>query len=498
MRGLIQFLYSIIVLAYSIYSFFILDLNNTQIYMLDYLLIANLLLVSLVIIFSVMHGIKEHFTLFAFTCSFAVFNLGAYLFNMGSADYGIHVFHQINYISNYNVARTLIITYVTVLTYFIFYMIPYYKNKKCKITSTKNINSSVMTSTIKVNINKIRFITRVIMNFGMLFAFIKLANEILFVFRNGYNAYYLTLSYNNPIVDLFDGLYTIGFFGFLATMPSKKEIKRPVFIFVVYSFATLFMGKRGVMITGILTVIWYFMKWDTSKLFNKKIITQKRMIYLTFLAVVLLGFMYQFQSIRVNSWNRSSADLGVFSSFFGIIESLGFSGKTLSLAFQYEKELHMFNSFNILFNPIIRYISNNSVVRVFGGGYSTLQSLDALYKVGAFSGMLTYVTNPVAFFNGGGVGSNYLGELYVSYGIVSVLLFNMVLGYILYRMDNIATSKWQVRFIMIYAFNIFMFLPRSQAFEIIPNLVLPIIISSFIMYIGLDGAVSKKLKDDIS
>lgn len=490
MTRIIQTLSLIIVTTYSIFSFFQLDLKNIDIYMIDSLLISNILLSVYIILYSLSKGIKKHFALFGFVVSFSIFNFGTYLFNMGNDAYSVHVFHAVNYISYYNVARSLLLTYVALITFFGVYIIVNRFNKKYKIVFKKSkykINDSVYENSA---ICKIKSLSKKLMIFGSIFAFIKLGNEIIFVLKNGYNAYYLSSSYNIPFIDMFDGFYLIGFWGFLSTMPSKKEFKKPVFIFLIYSFSTLLMGKRGIFITNILTLIWFLMKWDLLDKYRKVIFTKTRMLTLLIVSFFILAMMYQVNEIR-SGYAISYDGNSVLEKALDTVESLGGTGKTLALALEYENALEIFDSENVLFNPIIRYIKNNAVIRIMGGGYTTIQNVEILNEVGTFSGMLTYLSNPIAFKNGGGVGSNYLAELYISYGWLSLILYNIMVGYFLYKIDNINLIRWENRFLFIFIFNAFMFLPRSQAFEFVPQLVLPILVSSIILFSSKNFNISK-------
>ena len=79
-----------------------------------------------------------------------------------------------------------------------------------------------------------------------IFKAITIVSAIAFTTRFGYSNYYTEYSFNGPSFILkLSNMSTTCFFVYLATMPTKKEIKAPLLLYLILSGLTLFVGYRN-------------------------------------------------------------------------------------------------------------------------------------------------------------------------------------------------------------------------------------------------------------
>ena len=77
------------------------------------------------------------------------------------------------------------------------------------------------------------------------FTLLTVLDVVRFVFKNGYYAYYTSYVSGLPYVLIKAGdIAPISLWVFLATMPSKKSVKLPVALYVIYLIVSLGTGRR--------------------------------------------------------------------------------------------------------------------------------------------------------------------------------------------------------------------------------------------------------------
>lgn len=476
------------VLLLIVFFFLRLSIKNTvyesDLQRLVYLIIV---LIFLILLFCFLFGnMKKRFTLGAFTISFTVLIMGSYISNITNSDFwGKFVFQTVSYFSLENEANGLMYIFLSLFSVFLAYQ----QKLKFRI---KLGNHSINTFKDKdtLDIEKVRYWTKVFMWIGAIATFIKTGSKIYFVMINGYLSTYLASNvfFNNPIIDLFDKFFVLGVFGYLATFPSYKNIKMPIALLMLYGCLSLGTGVRGEFVVYTLFVIWYLMKRDEIIISEKIIITRFKVFVLGVLGTVLIAILYNYGYYRRGLDSDSNS---LITSVLSFINAQGGSGRIVALALENKnKMLEVMSPALMVFWPINRFLKNNAITRIFTGGVLG-QSLEALRDSPTFSAVLTYITNPQAYLNGGGLGTCYIAELATSCGLVGVIAFNLILGKILKSLDNVDLGNWKKTVFLFNVFRIFIYIPRDSVLGIIPESVFLVL---FIVLIGVLGRKTKGLR----
>jgi oligosaccharide repeat unit polymerase len=455
-------------ICYSVLTFSALDIWMVSEGMLIRLVLSCLFLGLSIIFGCFAYGLKRRFTLFAYTLSFIVFNLGYYIVNLYSNGFGVFVYGYTSHISYQSEAIGFFVIYCGMTAYFVSYMV---SNFSVKTKSLQNANLHKQGSN-SVRFNYAQRFVKWTMYISSIFAFTKMFLAIIQVQRFGYSSLYTNISgYSLPILDLFDSFFVISFFCYLAIMPSPKNLRTPVLIFITYSALTLLYGKRGVFLIGVLTVVWYFMKRDDMKIDIKEFVSKGRLMILGICGVALAYFMLVFSQIRLGFGGSSDNVVesnGLLYGLVKIIEQLGLSGRIVPLSVEYANAFDISGKQLFLFYPVLNYIQNNVLSRTLDLGYDSMATVEYLMRSYNFGGWITYIVRPESFLNGGGIGTNYLAEAYIAFGFAGVTIVNIILGFLLARMDNVRYWEWRFNALFLNVFSLLVFMPRSSALGIIP------------------------------
>ena len=450
-------------------SFF---LENVSIDILDLLVLTAVYMCVISVFLAVKNGYKNNLSFIIFVFSFFTLCVGSYALNIHNSNYyGKLVFHSTCSISYANEAKGLICMVISLFFIGIGYFFRIKNNTINIIEETPHINHIVV-------------ISKGIMIFGMIFAAIKMGSNIfrfvVFGYRSTYTGVTILSGAFATIVDIFDGLYLIGFISYLATLPDIKRARLHIAFYILYSCSFLLIGSRGGFVTYILFLLWYFGKIDNLK-DGKKILTKSRIFIILIVSFFLIAFLYNYQYIRNGISVKSTSVLDSFRSFF---ESQGLSGRLTALGLEYENEVKRYVSpFMIFFSPIILYVKRNAVFRIIFGSYAG-QSLENLQRYPNFSWAITYATNPSSFLSGGGLGSNYIAETVLSGGVLLLVIYSVVVGVILSCIDGVKIGNWKSNYLLMTIFYYIIYIPRATALGVIPALVLPVIVMYIIKWLA--------------
>lgn len=446
---------------------------------LNILVIANIIAAICLVSNSLLgDGIKSRFTYFSFSIAFITLILGRYIVNVGNEEFwGKHIFNTISRISYLNEARALTIILLAQLVIMFSYSFRY-----------RLSFGSVFHYRQRLNENALRYWSKLSMYIGAVIAFAMLGAKIIYVLRYGYLSLYLVqgnVLFLNSFLDIFDKLYFFGFYGFLATFPSKKELRSPIILYIIYSFLSIMTGIRGIIVLNFLFILWYLAKRDEHFKEEKDIITKNRMILISLIGVIAVTMLYDYGFARVGANSQESTFLGKILAFIG---AQGGSGRLVALGLENRDAILSYISpLRILFAPAINFLMNNSLVRSFTGGHIG-QGYSALESNPDFGAVITFVTNKTAYLAGGGLGSSFIAELAVSFGIIGVLIGCIFIGRLIRYIDSNSLDSWGKNVFMLNLFSLVTYLPRQPMFQMIPGSV------SVLLYIILMMILCRRKK----
>ncbi len=212
----------------------------------------------------------------------------------------------------------------------------------------------------------------------------------------------------NQILLAFVYLYDISFFFICATEKSVKKFERISYIYLVLSLIPLLQGDRAEAVCAILFFIFF-----RYRVFGKKAKFGRLFIFGSVFIVILAVVGVARQGGRFDFTHLIS---GVQSFFLSSADSLN------RAAYYYQNRAVMdYNTYPYIFDPLIRVVMVILQPGVFSGGQS---DLSLKYRM-SFSHHITYAVNPENYYNGGGLGGNFIAEM-SEFGFWGVVFFSVI------------------------------------------------------------------------
>ena len=409
-------------------------------------LIANSLLVLFNVTYS-LKSIKKRIPFLFFNISFFTFLIGKNLLEMFCGKKWYTSFPQ-------NIQmNTLCLLYVSLFSILI-------GNVICEATS-KEKNYGININQLNPQKNKsIRFIINKLYIFVMFFAFIVALEKAIFVQNNTYIDLYTTYTGNLP--SIFYKIASINSFIFcmyLATFPPKKNTYKIILSYLIYLCITLLIGARGAFVTGLFVIIIYLFIRQTHEPNNIWISKKMKFIsiILAFFLVVFLGWYNTYR-------NGINSDLNVMELFLQFFDDQGGSVNLISYAEMYENKLPETNT-NYTFSAFINLYKYGTIGKIINTkSYVDINNKMNMALYGNNLGAtLSYIVLQNQYLKGHGIGTQYIAELYVDFGYIGVILYNIFIGYILTKIVYFNYNNVYKFGLLLYALFGIMFIPRNFA-----------------------------------
>lgn len=426
------------------------------------------LLISIVAYFLFV-GFNKHFLIFAYFLCFAIFLMGQkvfrYIQNGGYDEFLTFEFLKLNKDQYFIFTQ---IMYFSLLTVFIGYRCGIavigkkYAFKNSVRQSEKGSESYLISCrTILSILLFICFICSIIMQIKI----IKAKSSV------SYTDSYLINVDVNPIIKIGNYLFVGIVFLYLGTRPSKRQALAALTLFmIVEGGMQLLIGRRALLAKAVLFIVWYLICYYK---FDRKKMPYKYFILLFILAILMILLFWLIERSRSNGKEEFDFFKAISSFFISTGGSDSVIANTIDKADQFPKQGIVY-----LLYPIKDAITDNVLVRKIleiSTGVSVptyAQGLDYVNTHDSFSHWISYLVNSDLYCKGYGMGSSYLAELFLAFGLFGVALGGIVLGIVIAKfslVDLRSPNLYKKAFVMFFIYNLFT-LPRSGAFETSTNL----------------------------
>lgn len=436
-------LYSILILAFvGVGLAYVFTGNYTLALPLTTITFAMLML-------HVSRDIYNNIFIFCFLICFFVFLLGGQILDRIFDVYGYNFSDDIELHADF----VLLISLLGLsFGYFVLGRVKFKSNSKHLVDSTNNPQY----------ITTIRRISKYYFFATYLLWMLILADNVLFVMQNGYTAYYLSyFSRISATIREFGYMAPVAMFIFLATMPSKKEVKLPLIMYALYLLLSLGTGRRIYFMTGILIIFAYMMLRNKVNPGEGPWITKRQLIRLAIAVPFLLIGMYLFEYMRSEYFVGQSSD---YPPIFGFFVRQGTSINVIKYARLFADRLNSEAHYS-LYN-ITRFLQN-SLLNDFLGldlSFSIGRQSEMTAKAGTYlADFISYNANSRIYAIGMGYGSCYIEELFIDFGYIGVFIGNAVYGLILNKFLNVTSgnsSVWKIA-IGLFAIDAIFKAPRA-------------------------------------
>ena len=239
---------------------------------------------------------------------------------------------------------------------------------------------------------------------------------------------------------------------YLALKPSKRRL---VFALATYLLVEggfqLLQGRRALFACSLLFIIWYLIKYQ-----GIKTISIKNLIRISVIIVLMVIAFYVVEQRRDSSSTRISMQ---FLKRF--LVSTGGSDSVIANTV-FRRDQFPESGLTYLFDPLI----NNPIGNLLLGKRSVPQGMDYLQMHHSFSHWLSYMTESSLYLSGHGMGSCYLAEVFLAFGMIGVVLVSVFVGWFLNKLNRIEFNNSIFRTATVFFFVKRLFtLPRDGLFS---------------------------------
>lgn len=245
---------------------------------------------------------------------------------------------------------------------------------------------------------------------------------------------------------------------YLALKPTKGQL-----YFILGSFILiegglqLFQGRRALFASTMLFCTWYLFKY-----YNVQHIKTKYLIRVGSIIVAMVVLFYVVEQSRSSSSTKLSLNL-----IRRFLISTGGSDSVLANTI-YRADDFPASGIAYLLDPLI----NNPIGNLLLGKGSSAQGMVYLQQHNSFSHWISYMTESSLYLSGHGMGSCYLAEVYLAFGIVGVLFISVLIGWVIEKLNRMSFNSNFFRSALIFFIvrNLFT-LPRAGLLSWMSNLV---------------------------
>lgn len=259
----------------------------------------------------------------------------------------------------------------------------------------------------------------------------------IFVSTFGYLSYYTDYSEllaGNPLLYTISKLELImpaALCIFMATLPSKKEIKWLLIYYVAYLLLTLGGGQRSTFVLGLL-LIFIFAAYMQGIRPEENWFKQRYMGYCCLLLPLLaiMGSLY-------NMWRfgEDLQDINPFASFFDFFYDQGVTSYIIKRSYEMEADIPG----NCIY--ALEFLHSGVPARLLGIPVYHGNTIEHALYGNSFTHALGYTVMGNTYLAGKGTGSCYIAELFYDFGYTGIALGSALYGWIFAQVSKGAKNK---------------------------------------------------------
>ena len=303
----------------------------------------------------------------------------------------------------------------------------------------------------------IRNISKNMSIFLYVFSIIENIMRLVFIKHVGYTASYtMDFDYGLPF-----GLHNLAIVApvalmlFLATLPSKREVIFPLFLFLTSNLISSMAGNRFEIIACVLFLVVYGV-WR-SAIGEKSWITSKHLLYLVLLMPIVVSLLQSMVYWRDNI--ESDNNVG---PIIGFMYGTGGSSDVIGAVIQYG-DLATRDDVLYSFGGIWRSLNGNAVSRFLGVGKSyKVQTIEYANEAHSLGASITYYFHPRGYLSGYGLGSSYIAELYHDFSTIGVVVGNILIGLVIGLFGGLKKGRIIINYLCLFLVVLLLRLPRDS------------------------------------
>lgn len=292
--------------------------------------------------------------------------------------------------------------------------------------------------------------------------FYSLFRNILFVLHNGYLASYTE---QNPmqvpaLISRVASLFVPSFAVFLGTLPTRKQLYFPLFLYGVYMFSSILTGRRNIIVCELLMLLVYFLLRDNLRAKGRRYLTPRVVVPALLCGVGAAYLLQMFAYARIDA-----AETGSFGQvLLRFVDSQGASFRVVNETVEHMASFDPAVAYQYLLYPLELFFRNNAFTGTLFGLVpvpAETQTVGYVQSTHNFGHVLTYLVSPEKYLRGEGFGTSFIAEGYVAAGFLGVLLVGIMAGVALRFIASLLSHSWVGIALGLIALRGLVYIPRN-------------------------------------
>lgn len=246
-------------------------------------------------------------------------------------------------------------------------------------------------------------------------------------------------------------LFTSVLLIFLSIKPSRRKMFLAIAVYLILEGGLqLLQGRRALFAATLLFTVWYLIKYFDIKKFNAK-----TLILVGAVAIGMVALFIVVEQTRDGATN--SLSLGTLANF---LISTGGSDSVIANTIVRKQDFPQ-PGWKYLFDPLV----NNFVGNILSGKPSVPQGVQYLEQYNSFAHWISYLSEESLYLSGHGMGTSFLAEAYLAFGMVGVFLCTTVVGWIINKINCLRLGENPIGCsILLFLARQLFTLPRGSVF----------------------------------
>lgn len=318
--------------------------------------------------------------------------------------------------------------------------------------------------------------------FSYIFAIISKIAVIIYVKNSSFTQYYIGYSdylRNNFILYIMSKIeiiMPISWAIYLGTFPKKKEIKFPLFLYVVYLIISLGTGQRSTSMLGLLFLMIYFLFRDREG----EVWITKKMVIIVLLSLPFLAFFISFYEVYRQGFRFTSNNI-----FEGMLKFFYDQGVTSTVV----KKAYIYRDFIPDQIYTLEFMHTGILPRLFNIPVYHGNNVEHALYGGSFTHSLSYTIMINSYLSGRGAGSCYIAELFQDFSYPGIILGNIIYGYLIYKISDLSEYKYISNGYKLFIIPFILWAPRGSFTNFISQTLVPSTLITFLFIFTLSYAM---------
>ena len=347
--------------------------------------------------------------------------------------------------------------YVSLLTLYV----------SARLTTIDNSLDTIVREEQSIFIKNIQFVSFIFFIIGFVCSMMEGMERILFMQTHTYVDIY-TGEYRTSMPAVVKGFIQIMkpcMCIFLATLPSKRK---SCFVLAAYLFSTLPSLRVGMRSPTMLACVFIFVyyvlrdalrKPNEIKWFGK---VEKTIV------VILLPFVICFLLIYTELRNGYSSNISskMQNPIVNFLYEQSTTYNALVKFWDVKDKLPQLEFPGYLFGYAYDVFFQNGIISgLTGVSFPVGQTMERLLVSHDLKLHLSYAVSGDMFFQGHGIGTSYVLDVFVDYSWIGVIIFNVIIGWYLNKVKYLLSKHWILSAMILYSLLTIFYIPRSTALE---------------------------------